>query len=96
MAEVVLTPQSLDDVARLIRTHSLPPDTRGRIRRSLAPLGRFPLLGAPLAGRWSGYRFILGPWRWMILVYVHDADTETVAVVTVQDGRSSASPTATG
>jgi hypothetical protein len=52
-------------------------------------LERFPLLGAALKGRWTGFRFVLGPWRWMVLVYVYlDAD-DRVVIVTIQDGRSS-------
>ena len=45
-------------------------------------------------GRWSRYRFVLGPWRWLIIVYVYDPDSEVVAIVTVQDGRSGAAATA--
>jgi plasmid stabilization system protein ParE len=94
VARVVVTPAALDDLERLIRTHSLPVDTRERVRRSLRPLERFPLLGSELEGRWSGFRFLLGPWRWMIVVYVYDVAEDRVAIVTVQDGRAAISPTA--
>lgn len=94
MARVELSEAAVDDLARLMRTHSLPPDTRERVKRSLRPLERFPLLGAELAGRWAGLRFLLGPWRWMILVYVHVESEDRVVVVTIQDGRSSRAPTA--
>ncbi len=94
MTRVVVTPAALDDLEHLIRTHSLPVDTRERVRRSLEPLERFPLLGAELEGRWAGFRFLLGPWRWLIVVYVYDAAEDRVAVVTVQDGRAAVSPTA--
>lgn len=47
-------------------------------------------MGAELAGRWSGFRFLLGPWRWMILIYVFIEDESRAVVVTIQDGRSSA------
>ena len=94
MATVVVTPTAAQDLERLIRTHSLPPDTVARFRRSLAPLARFPLIGASLPGRWAGYRFVLGPWRWMLVVYVDDEAADRVAVVTVQDGRSSRASTA--
>jgi hypothetical protein len=57
--------------------------------RSIEPLALFPLLGAELVGRWEGFRSVLGPWRWMILVYVFLEDEDRVVVVTVQDGRSS-------
>jgi len=51
-------------------------------------LARFPLLGAALEDRWSSFRFVLGPWRWMIVVYVH-LEADDHVVVTIQDGRSS-------
>jgi len=89
VARVLVAPAAADDLARMIATHSLPADTPGRVRRSIEPLGRFPRLGAPLAGRWRDYRFILGPWRWMVIVYAYDAGTDIVAILTVQDGRTS-------
>ena len=94
MATVVVTPTAEADLARLISTHSLPPDTRTRFQRSVESLARFPLIGAPLHGRWSNYRFLLGPWRWMIVVYVYDETTDRVAIVTIQDARSGRPPTA--
>jgi plasmid stabilization system protein ParE len=88
MAEVVVTSIAADDLARLIATHSLPADTDERVKRSLRPLARFPLLGAQLEGRWDGFRFILGPWRWLVVVYVYDDSSDRVVVVAMQDGRS--------
>jgi plasmid stabilization system protein ParE len=89
VTRVELAAAAVEDLDRLIRSHSLPPDTRERLKRSIAQLERFPLLGAELRGRWSGFRFLLGPWRWMILIYVYLEDDEQVVVVTLQDGRSS-------
>ncbi len=89
MTHVELSAVAVEDLDRLIRSHTLPSDTRDRIRRTLAPLDRFPQLGPELAGRWSGYRFVLGPWRWMVIVYVYIEDEDRVVVVTLQDGRSS-------
>ena len=88
MAVVVITPTAAEDLERLIRTHSLPPTTRDRLKRSIEPLRAFPRLGAPLVGRWSDFRFVLGPWRWMIVVYVFDEEADRVAIVTIQDARS--------
>ena len=88
MAIVVVTPGAVADLDRLIRTHSLPSNTRARVASSLRPLVRFPLLGPPLAGRWAQFRFVLGPWRWMLIVYVYDDRADRVAVVTIQDARS--------
>ena len=89
MARVELARAAIADLQRLIRSHHLPADTRDRVRRSLSYLERFPRLGPELEGRWSGFRFVLGPWRWMILVYVYIEDEDRVVVVTIQDGRSS-------
>lgn len=93
MATVVVTPTALADLDKLVRTLSLPADTRSRVRTSLQPLARFPLLGAPLQGRWAEFRFVLGPWRWMLIVHVFDAGGDRVSVVTIQDARSAASVT---
>jgi plasmid stabilization system protein ParE len=89
VARVVVTPTAATDLERLITTHSLPADTTARFKRSIAPLARFPLIGAPLHGRWTDYRFVLGPWRWMPVVYVYDETVDRVAIVTIQDGRTS-------
>lgn len=92
MASVVVTPTARRNLAALIETHSLPPSTTERVRRALEPLRQFPLLGAPLEGRWSGFRFILGPWRWMIVVYWYDESADQLAVVTIRDARSATGP----
>lgn len=94
MARVELTVTAVADLDRLIRTHSLPANTKGRVKRSLAPLRRFPRLGPHLGGRWRQFRFVLGPWRWMLIVYVFLEDDDRVVVVTIQDARSSAAATA--
>lgn len=89
MPRVELARTAVEDIDRLVTVLSLPDDTRRRIRRSLAPLERHPLLGAELSGRWDGFRFLLGPWRWTILVYVYEQLADRVVVVMVQDARSS-------
>ncbi|MGZ5213937.1 MAG: hypothetical protein ACXWXM_09515 [Actinomycetota bacterium] len=88
MARVELATAAVEDLEHLIRSHNLPLDTPERVKHSIAPLERLPLLGAELRGRWSDFRFLLGPWRWMILVYVV-LENDRVIVVTIQDGRSS-------
>lgn len=77
-------------------THRLPPDTHARVKRSLRALGRFPQLGTLLdRGAWKGFRFVLGPWRWMVVVYEHLDAEDRVVIVTIQDGRASeAAPSA--
>lgn len=94
MARVELAAAAVEDLRVLIRTHSLPPDTPARVARSLRPLERVPLIGPQLTGRWEGFRFLLGPWRWMLLVYVVLDAEDRVVVVTIQDARSSAAATA--
>lgn len=94
MPRVELSSAAVADLTRLIRTHSLPTDTKRRVRRSLVPLRRFPRLGPELTGRWRDFRFVLGPWRWMLIVYVFIEDNDRVVVVTIQDGRSSSAATA--
>lgn len=89
MARVELAAAAAEDLDRLIATHSLPGDTKQRVQRSIRPLELFPLLGAGLSGRWDEFRFVLGPWRWMVIVYAYLEEEERVVIVTIQDGRSS-------
>jgi plasmid stabilization system protein ParE len=93
VAAVVLTPTAVADLDRLTATHSLPATTRERVKSSLRALATFPMLGPGLTGRWQGFRFILGPGPWMLLVYVYDEKTVQVSVVTIQDARSAESAT---
>lgn len=96
MASVELARAAVEDLDALIRSHSLPADTRARVARSLRPLERFPLMGPALAARWEGFRLLLGPWRWLLMVYVYIEAEDRVVVVTIQDARSAASATTTG
>ena len=89
MARVKLAAAAAEDLDRLIVTHTLPADTKERVQRTLRPLERFPLLGPQLEGRWAPLRFVLGPWRWMVIVYAYLEDEDLVVIVTIQDGRSS-------
>lgn len=93
MPRIELARTAVEDIDRLVAVLSLPDDTRRRVRRSLAPLANHPLLGSELSGRWEGFRFLLGPWRWMILVYVYEQLADRVVVLTVQDARSSTAAT---
>ncbi|MBA2420897.1 MAG: type II toxin-antitoxin system RelE/ParE family toxin [Thermoleophilaceae bacterium] len=95
MATVELTRLAVDELETLIRTHSLPADTKQRVQASLRPLERFPRVGPELSGRYSGLRFLLGPWRWLLLVYTLDEANDRVTVVSVQDARSSGAATGT-
>jgi plasmid stabilization system protein ParE len=93
VASVELARVAVEDLEALIVTHSLPADTRARVARSLRPLARFPMMGPALGGRWEGFRVLLGPWRWLLLVYVHLEAEDRVVVVSIQDARSATSAT---
>lgn len=89
MAHVEVRPAAVESLDRMIVTHSLPTDTWARIGRSLQILEQFPMVGHQLEGRWRPLRFILGPWRWLLLIYAYDEYEDLVAVVAIQDARSS-------
>lgn len=93
MTEVRLTAEAAQDLDRMILTHSLPADTKARVRRSLRLLERFPSIGRELAGRWSPFCLLLGPWRWLLIVYIYDEDENVALVVTIQEARSSLAAT---
>jgi plasmid stabilization system protein ParE len=93
VASVELARAAIEDLDDLIRTRSLPPDTRARVARSLRSLERFPLMGPELSGCWEGLRFLLGPWRWLPLIYVVIESEDRIVVVTIHDARSSTSVT---
>jgi len=71
VARVVIAPAAAGDLDLLIRELELPRDTRPRVRTRLDQLAAFPESGEALTGRWQGFRYILGPWRWMLIVFVY-------------------------
>lgn len=93
MARVEIARAALEDLDRTIAVLTLPADTRARVRASLEPLARFPRLGPELSGRWRELRFILGPWRWMLIVYEYRETEDRVVILTIQDARSSSAVT---
>ena len=95
MARVVVSAAAAEDIARLKITHRLPADTNERMKSSIRSLGQFPRLGTLLeVGGWEGFRFVLGPWRWMVIIYDYVEDEDLVVIATVQDGRSSSAAAA--
>lgn len=94
MARVVATHAAARDLRELIRTHRLPENTIERVKRSIRPLADFPELGAELGGAFAPRRFLLGPWRWMIVIYRFYPESDLVAVLAIVDGRTSTSPAA--
>ncbi len=93
MAVVVVARRARSDLAQLITTRGLPANTRERVRASIEPLASFPQIGKRLTGRWRGFRVVLGPWAWMLVVYVYDETTNTVTVVAIHDARTMSSAT---
>lgn len=94
MTRIIVTPEAIATLERLIVSHSLPADSKERFRRSIEPLGTVPRLGRALeGGGYDGLRFVLGPWRWMVVVYEDDDEDDVIGVLTVQDARSSTAPT---
>lgn len=93
MTRVELSLAAVDALDRMIITHSLPADTRVRVRRSLGILEQFPAVGRQLEGRWADLRLLIGPWRWLLVVYRYDERDDLVVIVTIQDARSSAAAT---
>lgn len=94
MARVVLTPRAVENLHRLIADLGLSGAALRRVQTSLRILERFPNAGRALTGPWERTQFLIGPWPWMILVYIHDEADDAVFVVSVHDGRSGGSPTA--
>lgn len=93
MARIVVTPRARSDVDEAIANLGLPRDAWARVAASLRLLEDFPLAGRKLEGRWHETRFVLGPWPWMILVYLHEPEEDVVYLVGVHDARSSTAAT---
>jgi hypothetical protein len=91
MASVEIARLARADLGELIATRSLPANTEERVWRSLFTLEQFPLSGRSLAGAWSNYLALIGPWGWVIAIYVYVEREDRVVVVAFQDARSSSS-----
>jgi hypothetical protein len=94
VARVDVADVAAADLDELIATHHLPPDTRTRVARTLRVLERFPESGRALIGAWDGFRLLIGPWRWMLIVYAYESGSDAVTVVSFQDARTSTAATA--
>ena len=90
VATLVIAPAAAGDLDLLLK---LPANARVRVRTRLSQLADFPESGGELTGRWQGFRYILGPWRWMLIVFGYDKDADQVNVVTIQDSRAAQSAT---
>lgn len=94
MAHLIVSAQAREDLARLLVSHGLPPGTRRRIELSVEHLRFAPQAGQALSGDWEGFRYVLGPWRWMVIVYRYWEEVDAVAIVAIFDGRSEFAPRA--
>ena len=92
MTHVEVSRAAREDLARLHFTHKLPADTGRRLQRSIEHLAFAPLAGRALDGAWGGYRYILGPWPWLVVVYRYNEQLDRLIVSAIRDGRSSRAP----
>ena len=89
MARLEWSEAALGNLETLRTTHSLPADTRDRVEASAAPLARFPRLGPELRALPDGeLRFLIGPWPWLLVIYVYLAADDRVVIVSIEDGRA--------
>lgn len=93
MASVEVTLHAQADLDRLIITRELPATARERVSRSLLTLEQFPLAGRELPGAWQGFRALIGPWGWLIVVYTYVEDGDKVVIIAFHDGRTSSAAT---
>jgi plasmid stabilization system protein ParE len=89
MTVVEVTRQAREELRELIETLQLPADTGHRVSRSLVILGEFPRAGKQLSGVWRDCRALIGPWGWLIVVYMHIEAEDRAVVIAFHDARSS-------
>lgn len=94
MTTVEVTRAARDELRELIETHGLPDDTRTRVSRSLLTLHEFPRAGKQLSGVWRECRAIIGPWGWLVVLYMYIESDDRVVVIAFQDARTSSAATA--
>jgi hypothetical protein len=93
MPRVRVTASAVEDLAQLVASHGLPPDTGRRVARRLRALREFPLLGRALGGRYEAPGCVLGPWPWLVILYVFREARDEVVVLAMLDARSATLPT---
>ncbi|HEY8816483.1 MAG TPA: hypothetical protein VIP57_15445 [Candidatus Dormibacteraeota bacterium] len=89
MPVIEVTRQARDELRGLIDTRQLPADTRERVSRTLLVLKEFPRAGKQLAGIWRDCRALIGPWGWLIVVYMYIDAEDRVVVIAFHDARTS-------
>jgi plasmid stabilization system protein ParE len=93
MARLEWSERALLNLDRLVVSHHLPGDTRERIESSARPLERFPRFGPEIRTFPDGgeLRFLIGPWPWLLIVYLYLGSEDRVGVVSIEDGRAATS-----
>lgn len=94
MPTIEVTRQARDELCGLIKTRQLPPDTRKRVTRTLLALEDFPRAGKQLSGVWRDCRALIGPWGWLIVVYMYIEAEDRVIIIAFHDARTSEAATA--
>lgn len=89
MPAIEVTRQARDELWGLIESRQLPADTRDRVARSLLTLEEFPRAGKQLSGVWRDCRALVGPWGWLIVVYIYIESEGRVVVIAFHDARTS-------
>jgi hypothetical protein len=89
MPFIEITRLARDQLRELIKTRELPVDTRKRVSRSLLTLEEFPRAGKQLSGAWRDCRALIGPWGWLIVVYMYIEAEDRVVVIAFHDARRS-------
>lgn len=94
MAAIEVARLARDELRELIKTRQLPADTQQRVSRSLLMLEKFPRAGKQLSGVWRDCRAHIGPWGWLIVVYMYIEAEDRVVVIAIHDARMSEAATA--
>jgi hypothetical protein len=89
MTVVEVTRLAREELRELIETRQLPADTRHRVSRSLVILGEFPRAGKQLSGVWRDCRALIGPWGWLIVVYMYIEAEDRAVIIAFHDARTS-------
>jgi len=89
MTTIEVTRLARDELRELIETRQLPADTRERVSRTLLTLEEFPRAGKQLSGVWRDCRALIGPWGWLVVVYMYIEAKGRVVVIAFHDARTS-------
>lgn len=89
MSTIEVTRQARDEPRELIEARQLPADTRERVSRTLFTLEDLPRVGKQLSGAWRDCRALIGPWGWLIVVYMYIEAEDRVVVIAFHDARTS-------